>query len=284
VDYAAQPGSSTAPGCLVLGSPGTGKTALLLELEQRQSSPLKNKLLATYYCQAHDTRSLTQSAFIRSVLRQLRNRLPQFRELVDSQSPLREAVRTVLSGDEEKSTVGVFLDALAVLKALPKAPSEGHVLMIDSLDEALLIPDAVTTKNNTIVDVLFTCSSKGLFPRWLKVLATSRDGQEIQSLFSSWKRILLDDKERKEENRQAMRDYINLRLGAADSTLKQRVSEMTPVLAPELEPELEPPPEPEPQPRNGDGDVEVGMTPNWLQKKRVRCRNPALAAPDHLAY
>jgi ankyrin repeat protein len=75
------------------------------------------------------------------------------------------------------------------------------------------------------VQLLRTCSSKRLFPPWLKVVATSRDVPEVAQL-KSWRRIDLGSDARLAENRQAIRAYINIRLDEADSPLKARVDEM----------------------------------------------------------
>ncbi|GFN74714.1 ankyrin repeat domain-containing protein 50 [Plakobranchus ocellatus] len=68
--------SSKTPGTLIMGGPGCGKTALCSEVvwptsAQARQADLKSRLLAYHFCQAHDSSSLSVTAFIRSLVAQV---------------------------------------------------------------------------------------------------------------------------------------------------------------------------------------------------------------------
>lgn len=65
-------------GTMVVGGPGTGKTALCCEIVWpkqgstcRQQRSLNRRLLAYHFCQAHDSSTLSLSVFVRSLVSQL---------------------------------------------------------------------------------------------------------------------------------------------------------------------------------------------------------------------
>eukprot|EP01047_Picozoa_sp_COSAG01_P021703 COSAG01_NODE_1266_length_10987_cov_8.631980_1_plen_1169_part_00 len=229
----AQDTASCEPGCLLIGGPGAGKTTLLTELVEAATAGFHDTVLATHFCAAHDSESLTPQAFVSGIATQLYKSCRPYREYVDATDSVRGKVKKLLSGDFDGDPTSGFADLLMrPLKAvfLGGARPEGgrFVLCIDSLDEALLLSDAAegqAAQSSTIVQLLKTCSSKRLFPPWLKVVATSRDVPEVGQL-KSWKRIDLGSAVRLTENKTAVRAYINIRLDALDSPLKARVDEM----------------------------------------------------------
>jgi predicted ATPase len=75
--------ASKTCGALVVGGPGTGKTALCCEAvwpsagpAARQQRALHRRLLAYHFCQSHDATTLSVAEFIRSLVRQLQAAAP----------------------------------------------------------------------------------------------------------------------------------------------------------------------------------------------------------------
>eukprot|EP01047_Picozoa_sp_COSAG01_P030191 COSAG01_NODE_2097_length_8434_cov_116.410678_3_plen_1492_part_00 len=242
--------SSGEPGCLLIGGPGAGKTTLLTELVEDATAEFHATVLATHFCAAHDLESLKPQAFVCGIATQLYTGCRRYREYVDTTAAVQEKVKKLLSGDFDGEPTSSFIDLLmrplkAVFSGSARPTEGGFVLCIDSLDEALLVADAAegqAGQSSTIVQLLKTCSSKRLFPPWLKVVATSRDVPEVAQL-KSWRRIDLGSETRLEENRATIRAYINIRLDATDSPLKAHVDQM-------VEAEQQPEPEasePEPE-------------------------------------
>ena len=117
-------------------------------------------------------------------------------------------------GDPLEDFKEFVLEPLKAAYGSERPKDIGHVLVVDSLDEALLAQQTSTiTATKGIVQLLQTCHTKGLFPGWLKILASSRDVPKVSNL-RSWLRIELSDSD---ETRGSIRQYINTRLADADS-------------------------------------------------------------------
>ena len=201
------------------------------------------------------SRSLLPSTFVRNFTKQIYNEAPLYKDLVDRDEQLYPNVHRVMEGNFNEHWARVLLkradphaseaDRQVRLEAASKqfqrqdgVPLEdfkefaldplkaaygserptgiGHVLVVDSLDEALLIQGLTSTITAAkgIVPLLQMCHTKGLFPAWLKVLASSRDVPQVSNL-RSWHRIELSDDD---GTRHAIRAYINGRL--ADPTAR----------------------------------------------------------------
>ena len=100
----------------------------------------------------------------------------------------------------------------------------GHVLVVDSLDEALLVEGGDPA---SVVRMLQTCYAKGLFPPWLKVLATSRNIDELRQM-SAWRRVELSEASLLYEANQSIRKYINQQLESTDSRLLVAIKDTVP--------------------------------------------------------
>ena len=220
-------------GCIIVGGPGVGKTTMMSELVRNETEKFHDTVLASHFCDADNSESLKASEFVRGVVTQLYKACRPYRDAVDKSDSLVEKVSNVMKGagptrKPSESFMELVLDVLA--KELPGSarPKCGCVLAIDSLDEALLFEgEAIDTRPESIVNLLHVCSSKRprRFPQWFKVLATSRDVPEVSRL-TTWRRVDLDAEERLEENREAVRTYINIRLHAPGARLLDCVNEM----------------------------------------------------------
>ena len=225
-DWALSP--ATPQGCLVLGEPGTGKTTLMTELTEDRKDSFQSAVLATHFCEACKTESLNPAAFVRNITKQLYLTATAYKELVDTNQSICDKVARLMRGGkgpsgndgEEPDTdpLDDFIDCvLSPLKqAYPESPpASGHVLIVDSLDEAMLYRKGSTlAPKKGVVFLLKTCHTKRLFPGWLKVLATTRVEKEVmEPHFGNWRRI---------ENRASdgeIRVFINKRLADPEGRL-----------------------------------------------------------------
>ena len=220
--------------CLVLGEPGSGKTTLLSQLTQADDV-FQSVVLAHHFCEAAREPTLKPSAFVQNLTKQLYLKAPEYKALVDGDRDLSDIVRRVLTGSQddkvEQDKEGQPLRDLTagVLEPLAKAypgtrrPQVGHVLVVDSLDEAVLPYQGTThTVGRSIVFLLKECFTARLFPGWMKVLATSRrDVPEVApAQLCNWHRIDLMD--HRNETEGVFRKHINRRLEAPGSELLAR--------------------------------------------------------------
>jgi ankyrin repeat protein len=218
--------------CLVLGEPGSGKTTLLTHLCRHDA--FRSAVLAQHFCQAAREDTLKPATFVRNIVKQLYRNAPEYRAHVDADRELHEIVKRILedSRDGEQAqdkdqplrdlTDGVLEPLKAVYPGAAR-PHIGHVLVVDSLDEALLpFKQTTHTEGRSIVYLLKKCYATGLFPEWMKVLATSRrDVSEVgPAQLSDWHRIDLLD--HCDETEDVFRDHINQKLQEPGSQLLAR--------------------------------------------------------------
>lgn len=188
-------------GALIIGGPGSGKTALCKEIvfpsaesTFSQQHCLRKKLLAYHFCQSYDLTTFSVRNFILSLIEQFSS----------SESPFSESFKSIVEDDCIKSLLTsdqLFYDADEVFKKafiLPlariKHPKTSFFILIDSIDES-----HVTTKkaysdkaNCSIADLL--ARNHHLFPPWLFLICTARrQSKTIKKMFLGFHKLSLDD-------------------------------------------------------------------------------------------
>lgn len=217
--------------CLVLGEPGSGKTTLLSQLTH-EDNEFQSAVLAHHFCEAALEPTLRPSTFVQHIAKQLYVKAPEYKAHVNADRNLSDIVRRILQGPQEVER-GVEWDKQrqplidlteGVLEPLRAAypgtarPQVGHVLVVDSLDEALLPFKGTThTEGRSIVYLLKHCHVTGLFPAWMKVIATSRRDVPEVSQLRTWCRIDLMD--HRTETETVFRAHINHKLQEPGSEL-----------------------------------------------------------------
>ena len=137
--------SAKTCGALLLGGPGTGKTALCSQLvaptssHGRHAAALQERLLAYHFCHSHDAASLSVPRFILNLIEQL------------SASPLIQGYREKLDTEEISAALqprGLHRDPDEALKKAVlfplleiDPPENTLVLLVDSIDEGYLQND-----------------------------------------------------------------------------------------------------------------------------------------------
>ncbi|XP_078401038.1 uncharacterized protein LOC144682522 [Cetorhinus maximus] len=208
--------SSRSSGILVTGGPGSGKTALFSEVlwpvsEHGQRFDLSIRTVGHHFCQAQDMRTLSVSAFILSLVQQIK-RCP----LVHGYSEkLREvSVQAVLEPSEcERNPDETFKRAVLLPLLDIQPPSQNLLLLVDSTDEGEIFKDAdwkPSAKSGTIAELL--SNHHELFPSWLLLLCSARkQNQVVSRMFTGFRKICLDDL-RKSHIVKDVQQYILCRL------------------------------------------------------------------------
>ena len=196
-------------GIIILGNPGSGKTALLTELSWPTSNHAKQhyfsrKVLARYFCHSHHWESLNVAHFVSSILKQLKS-LPAFRDILKG-IPKEQYSFSAIHQDPDE----VF--RTVVLEALHDSNSQGaiHFLLVDSIDEAyetqVLAGERSGGVSKTIADLLLNNLQD--FPPWLCLLCSARSSNSLQR-FQGFKKIILDDHDKRRQYVQKdIRGYI----------------------------------------------------------------------------
>lgn len=215
-------------GALIMGGPGCGKTALSCELVWPtvaigKQVALNKKLLAFYFCQAHDIETLSISSFIHSLVEQLSksNLLQGYSECLFDKN-----VQAALDPEEcEKDPDEAFkIGILEPLNAIQQ-PQQNLFIVIDSIDESYFqsISDKATS-SRTIAELL--SNHQQLFPPWLLLLCSARrQSKSVTRLFTGFRKISLDDL-RKSYIVRDVQQYILSRLDQEEH-LRQHLSKET---------------------------------------------------------
>lgn len=222
--------SAKTCGVLIVGGPGTGKTALCSQLVNptgahgRHATLLQNRILAHHFCHAHDAASLSVAAFIQSLVVQL----AQSKQLVGygAKVTVPEVVQALDPIVLQKDPDEAFRRAILFPLLEVEAPENTQLLLVDSIDEDSLLTyggvsaaqrnEGNSTKEEMISKSILELLSNHhhLLPQWLLLVVTARRGAHSRGLtrtFSGFRKIALDDLRRSHVVRD-VQQYILCRL------------------------------------------------------------------------
>lgn len=187
-----------AGGVLLLGGPGSGKTALCTELLW-PSSPaglqrgLHRQALAFHFCQAQDAATLCAAGFVRGLVAQIR----RGGRLQGYEDKLRDpAVQSLLQpGECERDPAEAFKRCVLLPLLGLEPPSQSLFLLVDSVDEGCAPTEAepaATSFSGTLAELL--AGHHEFFPPWLLLLCSARkQSKAVTKMFSGFRKISLDD-------------------------------------------------------------------------------------------
>ncbi|XP_062861971.1 ankyrin repeat domain-containing protein 50 [Trichomycterus rosablanca] len=200
-----QDSSHFPSGVLVIGGPGTGKTALCTELVWPQSEAgialgLASRCLAWHYCKQEDADSVEVWRFVLGLVEQLRKNpllAPNYEHLLAS-----PAVATCLEPlhcqrDPDETFKRAILEPLLSLPS----PDQSMFIVVDSLDTGsgtcVGTGEGLTTvtagsQSFSIAELLLRHHQ--LLPPWiLLVCSVRRQNKAMCKMFSGFRKLCLDD-------------------------------------------------------------------------------------------
>ena len=188
----------SGPALLITADFGVGKTAFVSALIEGDRAGIP--IIAQHFCRTGFADTLSVGRFIRSLAEQLAEALPAYRDMMtadENNEKARDRCNRLREADTEPQ-IAFEQAVLHPLSELP-VPQEARLLVVDALEEAR---DASAAANRlSIVDLLKTYASQ--LPRWLKVLATSRNRREVvedlQEGAFSWKTIDAERRDNQED-------------------------------------------------------------------------------------
>lgn len=216
-------------GLAILGQPGSGKTSICLQLVNPNNSKtiekeLSQSVIAYHFCQTQNELSLNVCQFIRNLALQLckQESLANYSKLY--QTP---AIQNLLKKDHEnQDLVNVFKKVILDPLKSCHVENQNFLVVVDSVDEALIDDSHRDTDVITICDLLVIALQQDLFPPWLCLLITARrQSKDFVKMFSGLRKITLDDL-KKSYVVKDVQQYILDRLDA-DADLRKHLTRNT---------------------------------------------------------
>lgn len=184
-----------APGLLVTGGPGAGKTALCTEAvwptsRAGSAAGLARRCLASHFCQREDQRSTVLWRFVLNLVEQLKASpllTPGYKESLSSPAvaPTLEPLACQKDPDDtfKRAVLGPLLDV--------PPPAQTLMVVVDSLDVDYG-PGERGRGRGSITELL--AANQHLLPGWLLlVCSVRRHNKAVCKMFSGFRKLCLDD-------------------------------------------------------------------------------------------
>ncbi|XP_041120719.1 ankyrin repeat domain-containing protein 50 [Polyodon spathula] len=192
------PSKAVAWGVLLVGGPGSGKTALCTELlwpssPQGLQRGTHRQVLAFHFCRADDSDTLCVSGFIRGLVAQIcHSGLIQGYEETVRDPAFQSALQP---GECERNPAEAFKRCILLPLLGAKPPQQSVFILVDSIDEGCHFGEGEqrsSSSSRTIAELL--ASHHEFFPPWLLLLCSARkQNKAVTKLFTGFRKISLDD-------------------------------------------------------------------------------------------
>ena len=172
----------TVRGVVVVGEPGTGKSALTAQLIcSRSSNPFIHKRIIGYHlCKYTDKATQDPGRFVRNLVDLMARRLQEYGVLVSSSS----LILSVLERSCLRDPYECFEQAVvAPLRQLIGEP-QYYFIVIDALDEC-------SSDNGGTTIVQFIKETFNKLPKWIRLVMTSRNDSHVLRHFSNFPKVYL---------------------------------------------------------------------------------------------
>ena len=174
-------------GVQIVGSPGSGKSALSSQLIcSRSSSPIiHTSILGYHFCKYSDKNTQMTEKFVRNLAEMIARRLPEYGYLLSNNSFIKRSLEEDCIHYQDP--VDCFeLAVLLLLRNVTNIPRKNWFVVVDALDECI-------TQGETGHSIVYLLNNKiHRFPPWFKVIVTSRNESEAFLHSSKVKTIVVD--------------------------------------------------------------------------------------------
>ena len=198
-------------GVIITGNPGSGKSAFLSHLLcSRTSSPhIHGRILGYHFCMHFDRGTQSGAKFVRNLANMIAWRIAEYGQLISTDLFVRRVLYKECTQDPEWCfEQGI----LTPLKKLQQQRTEPWYVVIDALDECA----------NDKAEILNMLKSKLLrFPKWLKLIVSSRNVSTIIASLDGLQRIELRSED--ERNRNDIDTYLSLKVFSLKESIIHRI-------------------------------------------------------------
>ena len=198
-------------GLLLIGNPGSGKTAFVSNLlcSRTSSQLVHDRILGYHFCMHSDKGTQNAAKFVRNLANMVASEIDEYRQIVTSDS----FVQRVLQNSCQQDTEWCFQEGIVTpLTKLQYQPKEPLYIIIDALDEC-------AADKGEIVSVLK--SKVRRLPRWLKLIITSRNISTTTTDFEGMQRLELRSDD--ERNLEDIENYVSNRIYPLQGSIISRI-------------------------------------------------------------
>ena len=192
-------------GVQIVGSPGSGKSALSSQLIcSRSSSPIiHTSILGYHFCKYSDKNTQMTGKFVRNLAEMIARGLPEYGYLVSNNSFIKRSLEEDCIHYQDP--VDCFeLAVLLLLRNVTNIPRKNWFVVVDALDECI-------THGETGHSIVYLLNNKiHRFPLWFKVIVTLRNKSEAFLHSSKVKTIVVDPEDSR--NLQDLEIFVTRRL------------------------------------------------------------------------
>jgi len=198
-------------GVLVIGDPGSGKTAFVCHLlcSKTSSQFIHNRILGYHFCMHSDKGTQNAAKFVQNLANMVALSIEEYREIILSDSFVHRVLQNNCPQDPEWCFREGIVTPLTKLQHQPKLP---WYIIIDALDEC-------TANKAEILNILM--SKVRRLPRWLKLIITSRNMSTVTTSLKGMQRLELrsDDK----RNLEDIDRYLSHKIYPLKDSMKSRI-------------------------------------------------------------
>lgn len=170
-----------ARGVLLIGNPGSGKTAFVCHLLcSGTSSPfIHNRILGYHFCMHSDKGTQNAAKFVQNLANMIALRIVEYRNTILTNSFVNKVLQDKCEGEPDWCLQEGIITPLIKLQQQPKEP---WYVVIDALDECAV-------EKTEILDMLKTKVPR--FPVWLKLIISTRNISTITKGLEGMQRLEL---------------------------------------------------------------------------------------------
>ena len=203
---------TSARGVLLIGNPGSGKTAFVSNLlcSRTSSTFIHDRILGYHFCMHSDKGTQNAAKFVGNLANMIASRFVQYGKLISSDS----FVYRVLHNNCPQDPEWCFQEGiLTPLKNLLDQPQEPWYIVIDALDECSIDGKA---------EILNMLKSKvQRLPKWLKLIITSRNISGITTSLDGVQ--ILELRSDDQRNQDDIDMYLSLKVFPLKATILYRI-------------------------------------------------------------
>ena len=186
-------------GVIIVGDPGSGKSAIMSQLiSSPSSSPFIHENVIGYHvCKFDESRTRDGMRFVHTLVEQLSKNIPEYSSAIKNRT-----IQNELNIHCKNDPIGCFQTTiLDPIRELKGQENTNTFILIDALDECM----EKGGKSSEIITILKNKMTK--FPAWIKLIISSRNKTSLIAQLPTFEKLAINSTD--ERNLEDIRSYID---------------------------------------------------------------------------